>query len=467
MAHQAIWFRLVIIDPRGVYFSLRSHDRVEKDFGECCMALRHCVLSSGLSLVVQEMPRSMRVSTTVLIKGGASGEVPESGVAHFLEHVLFRSGSRFYPWKELTTMIEGHGAEMNANTSDEQIQYMIDGFPEDIELILDVLSDMTVQSCFRESEIDAERGPVLQEIARYHDNADSLAFKHYNKFIWGDHPLGNDILGSHESVSSLKQDDFVRYHELFFCPKNMIVSIAGNIKFEHARNLVDRYFVFSMKKTNSITPPPVSWSGKSALDRFRFQEYPSEQMHCILGCVPQPWITSYPSSRRDRIALKLLMGILGNGLSSRLFNRVRVDHGLAYEIASFPLVTAQASSYCVYWACNPSDAARALSLIQEELALMAIGGVTELELTKVKNQTRAVFAETNESSRATSDAMASAMSLGNQLMSFKKLFETAVAPITTEDLKVLAQRLLKPEFMKLFVLGKSGSHCNDLEWLMR
>ena len=285
------------------------------------------ILDSGLRLVTQNMPHSESVAIFISIKAGSRDETRnEFGVAHFSEHMLFK-GTKDRPSPLLVTSpIESTGGMLNASTGYESTTYWCKIPKNDFSIGIEILLDMIQNSLLKEDDIDSERGVIIEEIKSIEDYPDSKAALNLDKLMWGKNALGRDIAGSMQSVANITQETISSFINNFYLPTNTVVSIAGNIDHDTLIQSVDQSILIHPLAGNQPKFSSIKVVQNSV--RLDIEERDIEQIHIHIG---------YPGVSRnhpDRYSLDILDVILGDGMSSRLFQEIRERLGLVYDIES-------------------------------------------------------------------------------------------------------------------------------------
>jgi len=346
--------------------------------------VRRTVLPGGLRVITEAMPTVRSVSFGVWVGVGSRDETPAlAGSSHYLEHVLFK-GTKRRDALEISAALDAVGGEMNAFTSKEYTCFYARVLDNDLPLAVDVISDMMTSSVVRSSDVDSERGVILEEIAMHEDDPGDVVHDAFAEALFGDTPLGRPILGTVDSINALQRSAIHGYYRRRYRPENMVIAAAGNLDHAKVVRLVAKAFGEMLNDKDQIdrrpSPPrvggrpPVSRSGVSVVSR------PTEQAHLVLG-VPA-------LSRVDerRFALGVLNGVLGGGMSSRLFQEVREKRGLAYSVYSYAAHHAETGMFGVYAGCQPAKAAEVLDICRDQLDLVARAGITPEELSRGKGQ---------------------------------------------------------------------------------
>ena len=281
---------------------------------------------SGLKLITYEMNYMNSVSVGIWVGTGARYEKVElSGVSHFIEHLLFK-GTEKRTGKEISQTIEGLGGALNAFTGEEYTCYYSKVLSEYLEITFDVLWDMVMNNTFSTDDINKEKSVVKEEINMYQDIPAQYVQDILSKIMWPDQPLGRMILGSVDTVDALNNDKILKYKKKYYNLNNIIISVAGKIDHDTMYRLIEKYIDEQSVAGNEETP--VSVIENQEKPELNVYQKDTEQVHIALG------VRGLPREHEDRYILKVLNTILGENMSSRLFQVVREKHGLAYSIHS-------------------------------------------------------------------------------------------------------------------------------------
>ncbi|MEK7533776.1 MAG: pitrilysin family protein [Patescibacteria group bacterium] len=290
------------------------------------MNFQRKVLSNGLRILTIPMPSFESVTVLVMVGAGSRYETKlNNGISHFLEHMAFKGTTKRLSAIQISTLIDGIGGEFNAFTGKEATGYYIKSSSNHIDLSLDVLSDMLQNSLLNRTEIDKERGVILEEINLYEDTPARKIGDIYERLLYGDTPMGWDIAGEKDVIRKIQREDFLSYMSSLYSADNIAVVIAGGIDSIKAQNLVDKYFG-KMLRFNSLRYSKVLES--QTKPKVLIKEKKTEQAHIALG------VRTVPLEHKDQYPLSILAAVLGGGMSSRLFHEVREKRGLAYYVRS-------------------------------------------------------------------------------------------------------------------------------------
>ena len=333
------------------------------------MELQESRLSNGMRVVTERMPEVRSVTLGVWVGVGARDEPDElSGASHFLEHLVFK-GTPTRSAREIAEVIEAVGGDMNAHTSRESTAYYTRLPAEHLDLALDIMGDVLTQPSFRPTEVESERRVILEEILMHLDMPDSLVHTLLSEQLFPHHPLGREVAGTKETVEVITRDQIAAFFDRWYHSDNMSVVGAGLLDHDQ---LVDELERTLGKIDHGIKPvrrPPVEPVAGPVVCTSEI-----EQVHIELG-----W-RGIDHHDDDRWALSVLNQIVGGGMSSRLFQQVREERGLSYSIYSWASTSADSGSAGIYSATNPSRVTELLEVLDEEIAQLLAGGVTEAEL---------------------------------------------------------------------------------------
>jgi predicted Zn-dependent peptidase len=410
--------------------------------------IRKTVLPNGLLVLTESMPHVRSVSMGAWIGTGSRDESPEvNGVSHFVEHMVFK-GTTSRSAQQIAREVDTIGGNLDAFTGKEMVCFNIKVLDENVAPALDVLSDLVLHPTFTPEELAREQGVILEEIKMDEDNPDYLVHEIFTQNFWKGDALGRPILGTEKTVSSFNQQVLFDFYNSRFTPRNMVFSAAGNLEHDAFVAQVERQFGAlaadgsgpGVAQDAPIATPHITLKRKKSL----------EQVQLCLG-VPAP-----PVNDPSRYGVYLLNTMLGGGMSSRLFQTIREDQGLAYSIYSEMNPFRDTGSLCVYAGTSVDKTEKVLRLTLEELRRLKQETVSEAELKRAKDQLKSNMVIGLESS-------GSRMSnLARQQMYFGRFFGVdeiigEIEAVTSGDVLGLAQRLFRPEAIALTLLGNLGS----------
>ncbi len=344
------------------------------------MAIGRTEFTSGLRVLTERMPGVRSVALGFWVLAGSRDEPPRiSGSSHFLEHLLFK-GTKTRSATDIAEAFDAVGGDVNAFTAKEYTCFYARVRDRDLPMAVDHLCDMLQNSLIRASDVDAERQVILEEINMHEDTPDDAIHDLFNETLWPDHPLGRPILGTVESIAAATPAQIRRFYRKHYVPGNVVVAATGNVKHDDLVGrigaLMDAGRVRSggasawNLRTIGKTPTP---SGETVVRRRK-----TEQAHIVLGT------NGVSRSDPDRFALGIANVALGGGMSSRLFQEVRERRGLAYSVYSYHMQFVDAGLFAAYAGTTPARGREVLSILREQLAAFADGGLTAVEYERAK-----------------------------------------------------------------------------------
>src|SRR3954465_6340630 len=286
--------------------------------------IQRAVLPNGLTIITEELKHIRSVSIGIWLKTGSRDEdLPWNGISHFIEHMVFK-GTQHRTAEEIARQVDSIGGNMDAFTAKECISFSIKVLNEHVPIALDVLSDLVLNPVFDSQDISRERGVILEEIKMDEDNPDYLVHEIFTQNFWKDHPLGRPILGTKETVRSFEQEKLFKYYRQHFSPNNMIISAAGNLNHHAFVQLIKERFAALDRVPNGFHLPAPAVTARVVTRNKKSLE----QVQLCLG------VPSHPISDEKRYVSYVLNTVLGGGMSSRLFQKIREEQGLVYSIYS-------------------------------------------------------------------------------------------------------------------------------------
>ncbi len=407
--------------------------------------IRRTELPNGLVVLTERMEHVRSVSMGVWVKTGSRDEQPEiNGVSHFVEHMVFK-GTKSRSAKNIAREVDAIGGNLDAFTSKETICFNVKVLDEHVPKALDVLTDLVTQPVFAPDDIGRECKVILEEIKMDEDNPDMLVHEIFTQSFWKDHPLGKPILGTKETVRRFDQGTLFDFYGGRFQGGNMIFSAAGNLDHDAFVALVAERLAHLPTAADPLAG--VASNRPKVHARIVSKQKKSlEQLQICLG-VPAPAVND-----EQRYTAALLNTILGGGMSSRLFQNIREDRGLAYSIFSELSSFRDTGSLCVYAGTSAQNAEQVIRLTVEEFRRLKEQPVPEEELQRAKDQLKGNILLSLESSGALMS------NLARQEMYFQRFYGVPeileqVGQVTSEDLMRMAGSLFVPESVAVAMLG--------------
>ena len=409
--------------------------------------IRTTTLPNGLLVLTEAMPHMRSVSMGVWIDSGSRDEAPEvNGISHFLEHMVFK-GTTTRSAQQFAREVDAIGGNLDAFTGKETVCFNIKVLDENVPAALDLLTDLVLHPTFAPDDIAKEQGVILEEIKMDEDNPDYLVHELFTQNFWKGDALGRPILGTAQTVSSFTQAIVLDEYARRFTPANMVFSAAGNLEHDSFVEQVAAAFASlsassGAKLTRSPAPqafPHITLKNKKSLEQVQF-------------CLAAP---ALPVSDPDRYATYLLNSILGGGMSSRLFQAVREERGLAYSIYSELNPFRDTGSLAVYAGCALANLREVLALTLAEFTRLKSEPVTAEELDRARNQTKGNMVLGLESSSSRMSSLARQQMYWGRFFSLDEI-TAEIDRVTAADLQRLARKLLQPESLALTLLGNLG-----------
>jgi predicted Zn-dependent peptidase len=399
------------------------------------------VLDNGLRLVTEAMPHVRSVSIGVWLTRGSRHESDErSGIAHFVEHMLFK-GSETRTAEDIAQAIDSIGGQLDAFTSKEYAGYYIKVLDEHLPTAVDLLSDIVLRPRFAEDDIEREKKVILEEIKMVEDTPDDLVHEIFTEHYWAGHPLGRPILGTRQTVESFTHAALAEYFADTYIAPNLIVSAAGNLEHSRIRDLVTRAFAGVGTRGSAVNG---SGPGSGGGVVIRGKEL--EQSHICLGT------QAFHQSHADRYTAYILNTVLGGSMSSRLFQNIREKRGLAYAVFSGLSAYRDAGMLTIYAGCAAETVGEVVDLVVEELRGMKQAPIADTELRRAKDHLKGSLMLGLES---TSSRMSHLARQDIYFDRYESLDETlaGIEAVTTGDVQRVAGQLFSNGSLGVTVLG--------------
>ncbi len=400
-------------------------------------------LANGLRILTCTMPQTYSISLAIFLGAGSRYEPPEeAGISHIIEHMCFKGTPKRPTAKEITEAIEGVGGLLNASTDHEMTVYWCKVARPHFNIAVDVVLDMLRNAKFDPEDMEKERKVILEELNMINDSPQSQVDLLIDEVIWPNQPLGRDIGGTRETVNAITRNQVMDYMHSQYGPANAVISVAGNISHEEAVETLSSYLMdWTPNTPRSIYPTQDGQDGP----RLKVGKRKTEQTHVSLG------VRGLSLTDPDRYALDLLGVILGEGMSSRLFQELREKQGIAYDVHSYVHHFLDSGAFIVYAGVEHSKTKGAIQSILEELGKLR-EGVLEEELTKARELSKGRLLLRMEDSRAVTGWMGAQELLLSEVKSVNEVV-AALEGITTEDLQRIARRLVVGDKLNLAVVG--------------
>jgi predicted Zn-dependent peptidase len=400
------------------------------------------VLDNGLRLLTESMPHVRSITIGVWLTRGSRHEPQDrSGIAHFVEHMLFK-GTRTRTAETIAQAIDSIGGQLDAFTAKEYASYYIKVLDEHLPLALDLLSDIVLNPAFEREDIEREKRVVLEELKMVEDTPDDLVHELFTQHLWEGHPLGRPILGSKESIEAMTREGLQDYFRGAYTAENMILSVVGNLEHQRVRDTVLRAFAGLPPTGDRVVDDE-----PTVVPQVILRSKELEQSHICLG------VGSYRQNHDARYASYVLNTLLGGSMSSRLFQNVREKRGLAYAVFSSLSAYRDAGAITIYAGCANEAVGEVVDLVVEELRALKQTPPEESELRRAKDHLKGSLMLSLENT-------ASRMShLARQEIYFDRQFGldemlSGVERVTAADVQRVARGLFSNGSLAATVLGQ-------------
>ncbi|HID63818.1 MAG TPA: insulinase family protein [Anaerolineae bacterium] len=415
------------------------------------------VLDNGLRVLTSTMPHTQAVSIALFVGVGSRYESDEqSGASHFIEHMLFKGTAKRPTAMDIAIAIERIGGIFNASTGQEESTYWVRVPQHHLNIAIDVLADMLRHAKFDPVDIDRERDVIIKEINLALDTPDELVHLLNNQLVWPNHPLGRDVAGTKESVTSFSRDRLLAYMENHYLPNNAVVSIAGHVEHEAAVKQVAACLGDWAK--GEVAPYQPAEDGQSE-PRVRVHNKNTRQAYICLS------VPGLPRDHPDRLSLRLLNAVLGEGMGSRLFTGIREKQCLAYNVNSYISALYDTGVIGTYASVDPENTKTAIQAILEEWDNLRQEEIRPEELARAKDFIKGQLLLFMEDSFSVALWYGSQEILFSEILTYEEAIE-AIEAITTADIQRVAQRLFLGEKLNLAVVGPFESEDRFRELLI-
>ena len=415
------------------------------DLTEMPSGVRRTTFDNGLRVVSERMPHVRSVSVGVWIAAGSRSEAPQqNGICHFIEHMLFK-GTRHRTAEQIARSVDSIGGNLDAFTAKELVSFNTKVLDEHLPLAFDVLADLVLNPRFAAEDIQKEKGVVLEELKMEEDNPEYLVHEIFSANFWMGHALGQSILGTRESIASFDRQMVESFWRRHYVPANIIITAAGNLEHEQLAGLASKYF--GSLPASSATPPDETPATRAAVTIRNKRSL--EQVHVCLG------VPSYPMTHQKRYACYVLNALLGGGMSSRLFQKIREQLGLAYAVFSELSLYRDTGCLLVYAGTSAPTLRRVVGCTIEEFRALKCQPVPADELRRAKDHLKGSLMLGLES---TSSRMAN---LARQELYFGRFFGLdemlqGIEDVTAEEVSSVARELFDGGRIALTALGNLG-----------
>ena len=404
-------------------------------------------LPNGLRVLCEQLPHLRSVSMGVWVKAGSILEREhENGLSHLIEHMAFKGTGRRSA-KQIAQEMDAVGGYLNAATSKLCTCYYAKVIDENLPLAADILSDIVRFPAIDPKELDKERNVVLEEISMTDDSPEDVAYDLIASAMFGKQPLGQTILGPRELIASYTREDILAFRARHYSPMNTCVAIAGNFDLNQVKDLMAQRFGDWTGGAGEIFPVNAVNQRPQTLTADK----DTEQAHICLG------YRGKPLGDADAYPMAVFNSILGGGMSSRLFQRIREESAMAYSVYSAPSAYPHCGDFTIYAAVSPRNVKTVLAQIDEETSRLVCDGATQEEFNMAKAQLKGGFILGQESAYNRMNSMGSNMALMNRVITTDETIRRIEA-VTPEDVRRVAAETLGSPRSQAFVGKKIAKY---------
>jgi predicted Zn-dependent peptidase len=409
--------------------------------------VKKSILDCGLTVLSEYIDAFPSFSMSYTVRGGSRMEVPENnGIYHLIEHMMFK-GTDKYNLKEIADISDRLGGKLNAFTSKEITQFYIKAIDEHVDQSYDLLTEMVLKSIFPEDEFNKEKGVAIQEIHESEDNPDTNAFETFYQHLFADHGLGYPVGGQVEPVSAFQRDSVYAFFKHDYAPDNMLLSAVGHIDHDRLVHLASKAFNdFPTKKPRRFSLETPSYNQVS----IKKSNSSLNQVYMIMS------FEGIPVTSKNRYMFMVMNDILGGGMSSRMFQKIREEKGLAYTVSSFTDTYLDCGLQLIYAIVKPDKVEECLDAVKSEIVRLKKEGISNAELLRARDSIKSSIILGLES-----NVSKMRFNVNNQLFLGRDLTPGEIIDninnITVDDISELLQNYLDLDTMSLFLYGDVDS----------
>jgi predicted Zn-dependent peptidase len=416
-------------------------DTVQLDDG-----LRRTTAPNGLVVLSEQLPGVRSAAVGIYVRTASAHEPRgKMGVSHLLEHMVFK-GTERRSARQLALELEVRGGSLDAFTGRDYTSYQAHVLDADLPLAVEILTDLVRRPLLADQDLALERNVILEEIAGVEDTPDDLVHELHAETLWPVHPYGYSILGTPETVGALTTEDLRRLHTAGYTPANCVLSAAGNVNHDQLLTVLEREGWFSGGNGTRRQPVQVTPAVRGA-ERNEGRE--TQQTHIVFGT------DTFPLSDPRRFALAILVNVFGGGMSSRLFQRIREELGLAYAIYAYKHFFRSSGQLGVYIGTQPATADKAVAAIRAEYARLAADGLPTDELADGRQQLKGQLMLSLESPASRMARLAGFVLHDEEYRTLDQML-AEIAAVTADDVAAVAAEFFAPDRQTVVRLGPTG-----------
>ena len=400
-------------------------------------------LSNGITVITEELPYLRSSSFGIWVKvGSADEDDSNNGIAHIIEHMLFK-GTESRNAKQIADEMAKIGGNMNAFTSKECTSYYATTLSEHLPIAIDIISDMLIYSLIDEKALRKEKGVILEEIDMYDDSPEDLVHEMLQQRIWKDHPLGYMISGTKKIVRKVTREQIIDFKDTYYVGENMTISLAGNFNEINILRLLEEKF--GVIKTRSEKSRKIS--GRPEYNKVVCKrDKDIEQMHCNIA------FDSISYLSEERYILSVLNSIFGGSINSRLFQKIRENSGLTYSIYSYGSSYRETGLFHIYAAMNPAQTATVVKKIGQIINDIKKKGVTSEELQMTKEQIKTELILGSESAKSRMNSNGKSIINRGRIIQLEEMID-GIEKVTLGSVLNFANRYFDPKNASISLVG--------------
>ena len=401
------------------------------------------VLENGLTIIGEEIPYVKSISLGVWINAGSRIEDEEiSGVSHFIEHMLFK-GTRNRTSKQIASEIDNLGGQINAFTSKECTCYYVKLLDSHIDIGIDVLSDMILNSKFNEDDLDKERSVIIEELKMYEDSPEDLAYDLLTENIYKHDPLGMNIIGTEESLKRLNREKLLDYFNKYYVPNNSVIAISGNFNFDEIINKIEEKFKVWKKRDVNVDIKKAEF--KSC---FLTKNKDIDQVNLAMSLEAVPL-----ENDKEVYALAVINTVFGGSISSRLFQKIREEKGLVYSIYSSQSLYRKCGELGIFASMSNEHLKEVYESIIEEIKIMKKYYLTDQEIKESKEQLKGSYILGLESTSSRMMSIGRALLLNNKVESTDDILKS-IDNVDRETVKIVIDKIFNLDKLGICIVGR-------------
>ena len=401
------------------------------------------VLENGLTIIGEEIPYVKSISLGVWINAGSRIEDEEiSGVSHFIEHMLFK-GTRNRTSKQIASEIDNLGGQINAFTSKECTCYYVKLLDSHIDIGIDVLSDMILNSKFNEDDLDKERSVIIEELKMYEDSPEDLAYDLLTENIYKHDPLGMNIIGTEESLNRLNREKLLDYFNKYYVPNNSVIAISGNFNFDEIINKIEEKFKVWKKRDVNVDIKKAEF--KSC---FLTKNKDIEQVNLAMSLEAVPL-----ENDKEVYALAVINTVFGGSISSRLFQKIREEKGLVYSIYSSQSLYRKCGELGIFASMSNEHLKEVYESIIEEIKIMKKYYLTDQEIKESKEQLKGSYILGLESTSSRMMSIGRSLLLNNKVESTDDILKS-IDNVDRETVKIVIDKIFNLDKLGICIVGR-------------